>query len=379
MSGTIDRRAKDRWRARHRDPAGRMRSKTFTRRVDAQRWLAAVESEKARGDWLDPNLSKITVGTWARSWLAEQVQLKPATQIRYDVALRNQILPTWEHVPLHAVSHPAITTWVQRLCESGLAPATVRYAYRVLSLLLSRAVRDGRIGRNPAEGTRLPRTHRGEMRFLDHHEVDQLARACGQYDLMIRLLAYTGMRWGEVAALRVRNVDLDRRRIDIVESASEASGRVTIGTPKSHQSRWVPVPLFLANPLAEHIHDRRPMDLVFTGPEGGPLRNSNFRRRVFDRATRSVDLDGLRPHDLRHTAASLAVASGANVKAVQQMLGHASAAMTLDVYAGLFGDDLDALGERLHEAAMRPRVASVWPQGPQRLPDAPRSGGENAF
>lgn len=355
-----------------------MRSRTFSRRVDAQRWLASVESEKARGDWLDPDLSKITVGAWARDWLAGQVQLKPATQIRYDVALRNQILPSWGQVPLNAVTHPAIATWVQRLSESGLAPATVRYAHRVFSLLLSRAVRDGRIGRNPADGIRLPRTHRGEMRFLDHHEVDQLARACERYDLLIRLLAYTGMRWGEIAALRVRYVNLARRRIDIVEAASEASGRVTIGTPKSHQSRWVPLPRFLVDPLAEHIRDRRPSDLVFTAPEGGPLRNSNFRRRVFDRAARAVGLDGLRPHDLRHTAASLAVASGANVKAVQQMLGHASAAMTLDVYAGLFSDDLDALGERLHEAATRPRVASVWPDGLQGLTESHESGGEGA-
>jgi len=94
---------------------------------------------------------------------------------------------------------------------------------------------------------------------------------------------------------------------------------------------------------------------------------------VFDPAAASVGLAPLRPHDLRHTAASLAVASGGNVKAVQQMLGHASAAMTLDVYAGLFDDDLDALAERLHEAATAPRVASVWPEGERRgMPDPPR-------
>ena len=90
---------------------------------------------------------------------------------------------------------------------------------------------------------------------------------------------------------------------------------------------------------------------MFTAPDGGVLLLRNFRRRVFDPAARAAGLDGLTPHELRHTAASLAVASGANVKAVQRMLGHASAAMTLDVYSGLFDDDLDALADRLDAAA----------------------------
>jgi site-specific recombinase XerD len=95
---------------------------------------------------------------------------------------------------------------------------------------------------------------------------------------------------------------------------------------------------------------KRPKDLLFTGDRGGVLRNGNFRRDVFDHATRAAGLDGLTPHELRHTAASLAVSAGANVKAIQRMLGHASAAMTLDVYAGLFDDDLDGLADRIDEA-----------------------------
>jgi integrase len=102
-----------------------------------------------------------------------------------------------------------------------------------------------------------------------------------------------------------------------------------------------------------------PDELLFTGPGGGMLRVGNFRRRVFDEAARQVGLEGLTPHDLRHTAASLAVSAGANVKAVQRLLGHASAAMTLDVYSGLFDDDLDAVADRLDEAAVRARADSV--------------------
>jgi len=297
MPGWIERRGRNRWKGRHRDPAGREHSKTFTRRLDAQRWLADMETKKARGEWLDPNLGKVTVGRWAEGWLARQVQLKPSTRIRYDVALRNQILPHWGPYPLNAVTHGDVAVWVSRLAETGLSPASVRYAHRVLSLLLAHAVRDGRIARNPAEGVRLPRLRRSQKRFLDHEAVDRLATAAGRYDLLIRVMAYTGLRWGEVAALRARAVDLDRRRLHVVEAASEASGRITIGTPKSHQARWVPFPRFLTEPLARHLQGVQPGDLVFTAPEGGPLRNSNFRRRVFDRAAREAGLPGLRPHD----------------------------------------------------------------------------------
>ena len=164
---------------------------------------------------------------------------------------------------------------------------------------------------------------------------------------MVLLLGFCGLRWGEVAALRVKRVDLLRRRLTVAESVTEVSGRLTWGTPKSHQARQVPIPRSLVTLLAEVIAVKSPDDLVFTTWRGKPLRNLNFRRDVFDPAARDAGLEGLTPHELRHTAASLAVSAGANVKAVQHMLGHASAAMTLDVYSGLFGDDLDGVAERI--------------------------------
>jgi len=112
-------------------------------------------------------------------------------------------------------------------------------------------------------------------------------------------------------------------------------------------------PRFLADELADHLAGKAPGDLVFTAPEGGVLRNTNFRPRFFDPAAEKVGLLGLTPHELRHTAASLAIAAGANVKAVQLMLGHASGAMTLDIYAGLFADDLDAVADRLDRAFVK--------------------------
>lgn len=168
-----------------------------------------------------------------------------------------------------------------------------------------------------------------------------------------------------MAALRVGRVNLLRRRLEVVEALTEVHGRTVFGTTKTHQRRSVPVPRFLADELAGRLAGKQPADLVFTAPGGGVLRNTNFRPRFFDPAANRAGLAGLTPHELRHTAASLAVAAGANVKVVQQMLGHASAAMTLDVYAGLFGDDLDALADRLDEAfgglnADQVRTAERW-------------------
>jgi len=149
-----------------------------------------------------------------------------------------------------------------------------------------------------------------------------------------------------------------RRRIKVAESVTEDVGTLVWGDPKNHQRRSVPIPRFLVDELDVLKAGKGPKDLLFTGARGGVLRNGNFRRDVFDDAAIAAGLDGLTPHELRHTAASLAVSAGANVKAVQRMLGHASAAMTLDVYAGLFDGDLDGVGDRMDEA----RVYSVCTQ-----------------
>jgi integrase len=350
LTMSVKKRPDGKWRARVRMASGKEVAKHFARKSDAERWEAGARSAISRGDYIDPALARITVGAWAEQWLAAQVQLKPTTRARHEVALRRQILPTWQDTALSAVSYAEVAAWVQRLTGSGLAPATVRYAHRVLSMILAHAVRDGRMSRNPADGVRLPRVVREEPMFLTHDQVAALAEASGQYAVLIRFLAYTGLRWGEASALRVSRLDLLRRRVTVVVAFSEVRGELIEGTPKNHQRRSVPIPRFLVDELAAHVAGKRRDALVFTAPNGGPLRNTNFRPRVFTPAAESVGLVGLTPHDLRHTAASLAIAAGANVKAVQRMLGHASASMTLDVYAGLFGDDLDAVASRLDDA-----------------------------
>jgi len=218
---------------------------------------------------------------------------------------------------------------VRDLSASGLSPGTVRQAHRVLSLILAEAVKDGRLSRNPASGVQLPRAVRSDPRFLTAVEVARLVEAAHPNGLSVAILAFCGLRLGELAALRVRRVNLLRCRMVVAESVTEVAGRAVWSLPKTNRTRTVPFPPSLALGLEALCQGKGPEDLLFTAPEGGVLRLGNWRRRVFDPACRAARLVDVTPHDLRHTAASLAIASGANVKAVQQMLGHASAAMTL--------------------------------------------------
>jgi integrase len=195
MAGNIQRRPDGKWRARYRDANHREHARHFSRKRDAEQWLASHEVAIARGEWVDPALSKITVGEWLPRWLALQVQLKPTTMVRYEVALRRQILPRWELVPLSRITHSDVSRWVHGLIDEGLAPATVRYVHRVLSLALTAAVQDGRLVRNVAEGVPLPRVVATPKRFLTHDQVQALAAASVPYDTLIRVLAYAGLRW----------------------------------------------------------------------------------------------------------------------------------------------------------------------------------------
>jgi integrase len=341
------------YRVRWRTPDGKSRSKTLKRRVDADRFLTSVEHSKDVGTYLEPSRSKVTAGAWTRQWLAGQTHLKPSTRARYGSIVDAHILPRWDGTPISHVTHADVQTWISGI---DLAPASVRYIHRVFSLIMELAVRDKRIPSNPATGVRLPQAANPDKRFLTPEQVHHLADAAAQYPIpevgeqyrvLILVLAFCGLRWGEMAALRVKRVDLMRRRLTVAESVVQVGSRLVWGTPKSDAARSVPIPRSLVPMLTEVVAGKGADDLVFTTWRGKPLRNLNFRRDVFDRAAQDANLGKLTPHELRHTAASLAVSAGANVKAVQRMLGHASAAMTLDVYAGLFDDDLDGVADRM--------------------------------
>ncbi len=354
------------------DLDGTERSRSYRRRVDAQRFRVKVGQRVGDGQRPDgPAPGAITVEQWSAVWLSAQAHLKATTRARYEGVLRRHVLPRWGAVPLDEVRHADVAAWAASLSSDGIGPATVTYAYRVLALVLEFAVRDGLLARNPARGVRLPRNPPSRRRYLTHAQVADLADAAGRHRLVILVLAYCGLRWGELAALRVGDVDVGRRRLEVARSVTEVRGRLVWSTPKSHQRRSVPIPRFLAEQLAHDVAGADAERPLFATSRGRVLRNLNFRRDCFDPAATRAGLPGLTPHDLRHTAASLAISAGANVKAVQRMLGHASAAMTLDVYAELFEDDLDEVAAGLDAQAVRRTPAPGPGPAPRRAPGSP--------
>ncbi|HEY5848670.1 MAG TPA: tyrosine-type recombinase/integrase [Microlunatus sp.] len=358
---SIEKRARDgrvRWYARYRTPDGQQRTRTFDRKVDAERFLVDVESSKQRGAFVDPRRSSLTVGGWADEWLAGQADLSPTTRNRYEGILAKHVQPRWGGVRLADVTHAEVQRWLTGL---DLAPASVRKVHRVLSMVLAYAVRDGRLAVNPAAGVSLPRVSESEKRFLTHRQVRDLADLCGDgYRLVVLFLAYTGLRWGEMAALRVGRVDFLRRRVLVAESVTPVKGVMSFGPTKGHERREVPVPRFLVEELARHAEGHDTDDLLFTGGRGATMRSQTFQRAALTEAANRLGVPGFHPHELRHTAASLAIASGADVKVVQSMLGHKSATMTLDQYGHLFGDRLDVVADAM-DAARASALADVYP------------------
>jgi integrase len=363
------------YRVHFRDPDGKQRSKTFDRLIPAERFKTSVDAAKNQGTYIDPGRGKTTVADMAGQYLAGKVNLKASTRARVANIVEVHIAPRWGRVPVAGVEYGAVQAWIADLVAAGLSPASVRKVFGVLSGVLELAVRDKRIASNPAKHVDLPRVVKCGRRYLSAAQVADLADAAGPGRLVVLTLAYCGLRWGELAGLRVKRVDLMRHRITVAECVVEVDGgRITQTTPKSHESRSVPVPRFLVDELVVHLAGKAPDDLVFTTMTGTVLRNRNARRAWFDAAASAIGVSSLTPHELRHTAASLAVSAGANVLAVQRMLGHASAAMTLDVYADLFDDDLDAVAERLDGLARRAAIAPPLPRAPVVDLDAVRWG-----
>ena len=192
-------------------------------------------------------------------------------------------------------------------------------------------------------------------------DVARLADESGEHRALVLLLAYCGLRWGEAIGLRVRDVEFLRRRITVSENAVQIAAHHAVGPTKGRKARSVPVPVFVLNDLAVHCEGRAPADLVFSGRDGGYLPRPKSSNGWFLRAVKALDIQAIAPHDLRHTCASLAVSAGVNVLALQRMLGRTSAKMTLDTYADLFDDDLDAVAVTLHARYSPESVPKMCP------------------
>lgn len=341
-----------RWDVRYRTPGDyRELMRSFTTEREAKGYRATIEHAIDRGLHVDPRRQEVTVADWCDEWLETKTNLAPKTRDRYEGILSAQVRPKWAKVKLKNLNHSQVQAWLAGL---QLAPATIRKVHRVFSQAMAYAVKDGRLNSNPAAGVSLPRVAQTERLFLTHQQVDELATRCGDdYRVMVLFLAYTGLRWGEMAAIRVKRLDFQRNRATIRESVTPVKGVMVFGPTKGHESRDVPIPRHIVDDLVALVAGKAPDDLVFVGQRGAVLRSQIFQRGALTQAAETMNIPGFTPHMLRHTAASLAIASGADVKVVQTMLGHKSATLTLDLYGHLFGDRLDVVADAMEAARLQ--------------------------
>lgn len=346
--GAVRRLRSGRWQARYWDGAtGRHvpAPRTFPAKAAASAWLAEAQTQRRRGFSLEPAAGQVAVRTLVRQHLDGEValgDLKPKTLEGYKSLLRSCLLgDPIATVSLGELRAKDVREWLARLRRRGLSPSRVRQAYRLLSRVCRRAVADEIILRNPCDGVELPRLPEPRHRILELDEIARLLDAVPERQRSFLLaLVYGGLRWGEAAALRVRDVDFRRGTVRVDESLSAAPDpttgkhRLTFETPKSRQARTISVPTVLLEALRGRV-DALPMAadrLLWTTSAGTPLRYSSWKRWVWDPAVAAAELDGIRPHDLRRTCASHMFAMGFTVPEVQAHLGHADPSVTLAVY-----------------------------------------------
>ncbi len=344
------------WQVLYRDPATKRERSigVFTRKGDATRMKRQLEYQLETGEWIDPALKQTRLDAWAAQWLATRSHLKPKTIETYESLLNARVLPAFGEARLQDIRGIDVDTWVAQMSAYGLSASRIRQAYHVLNSILDSAVRNRMISSNPAHGVALPKKPVREMLFLTPTEVDDLAAAVDdRYETLVYTLAYCGLRAGEATALRRNRVNLLRAELVVAESATEVHGHLVFGETKNRRMRTVGVPPFLRHKLEGHMETYStpdPSSLVFTSPDGGPLRLSNFRQREWKPAVRNAGLDPkLRVHDLRHTAVAMLISQGTYPKDVQEHLGHSSFAVTMDLYGHLYPMARERVAETLED------------------------------
>jgi integrase len=357
-----------------RDPdTGKQTSSTFPDRADAERFVKVLA---ANGNHLAP-----TVGIWnaiqrksptVTVILAEHIDglagVTPRGRADYKRDAGKHITPHIGGIPIDALTEAHINRWLRALSDTEMSDKTIANMHGLLSAAVSSAVKAGHCPSNPCRGVRLPRRdHSAEMVFLSPEQwttLDtELGTPCdGYYQLLFRTLAYTGMRWGEVAAIQVGDLMLNNRPPMIRISRAlrrDENNRPYIGPTKTKRSqRTISIHQALAVQLREHTKGKPPGRLVFESHTGAALHHSNIRNRAWVPAAQASMSDDYgaaaltvqpRIHDLRHSHASWLFSQGLDLLAVQRRLGHESITTTADRYGHLLLQQqvavADALGE----------------------------------
>src|SRR5215217_3228319 len=322
-----------RYRARWDGPDGRARSRSFVLKKDAERFVLEQRRRVSLGALYQAPSQ--TLGEFVAGWLDRYaLRVRPSTLARVRQVLPH--LDGFRSFALDEIRPAAVEDHVAALARR--APRQAELALRVLKQVLANAKERGHVVDEGVFRVKAPRRDQLEMRFLDWDEVEELAaNTIAPYGNLVLLAALTGLRQGELFALRDRNVDLDAMTVK-VENGAYQGELVPVKTRASR--RRVDLSSTAARILRRQLLARKPNEigLVFTSPRGELLNDDNFRHRIFGPAVRRTGLTGLRFHDLRHTYAALMVRAGAHPKYLQVQMGHSSIKVTLDRYGHLFPD-----------------------------------------
>lgn len=367
-----------RWRVTVTPPDGDRYSMAFDRKTDAASWASDQTTKLGLGAAVNPAHGVITVASMYEEWEKQWGHLTANARAKRTSAWNARVSARWGLTAVRDIKPSHVRAWIAELVAGEVSTSSIESAMEVLRPVLALAVEERRIAVNPAAGVKLPKREHVDRGYLTHTQVEELAAAFARESdqTFVRFQAYTGLRPGETYALRVSSFNMLRKRVDIREKVAEVSGKLEWGPPKTWERRGVPLPEFLVDQVAALMVGKGRDDLVFTSPRGEAMRLNTWRRRIWNptlervRAAnaeqRATEVEEVRqkkrgtittpefptitPYSLRHTAVSLAISSGANVLAVQRMLGHKTAAMTLDTYADLFPDDLELVSGRLDDA-----------------------------
>lgn len=355
-----------RWRVSWRDDGGAQRTKRgFETKTQAQAWW----DRRSRVSRLPADVT--VAEAWERA--AASADWRDSTRAAMARTWRLHVSPRWARVQVQEVRGVDVEEWLGELADT-MSRASVTRARAVLSRAMEWSVRAGILAASPVTAVRTPRRDRPSigprardvdtvggdgLRVPSAVAVDAIAAAVEDSApeagpvraAMIRLLAATGLRWGEAAALRFSDVDLAASRARISRTASVIDGAITIGPPKGGTARVIALPRAAVAVIEERADTQHAPDaLIFPSLSGQPQRSPG-RSGWWKAAVREVAASGievpatLTPHDLRHHAATNFLRAGLPITAVARQLGHSSPRVTLDVYAGVTGDDLGAIAD----------------------------------
>jgi integrase len=331
--GNVRQRASGRWQARYVGPDGieRTAPETFASRRLAEKWLTLIESEILRDEWTPPETGEIGLGEYGQRWIAER-KLAPRTREGYEDLFRLHIRPLLGKLMIGAVKPATIRTWRKRLLDAGTPEPQAVKAYCLLRAIFNTAIKeDGLIRENPCRIKGYDRYHTPERPTATVEQVYALAEVMlERFAAMVIVAAFSGLRWGELAALRRCDVDVASGIVRVPRKLAKLRNRLEFGPPKSEAGqRTVALPSAALVALRPHLRAYvapEPGALIFTGAKGAMLRSSNFHGATdWVRLVEKVGLpEGFHFHDLRHTGNTLAAASGASTRELMHRMGHAS-------------------------------------------------------